>query len=140
MRPRALWLLPPPPPLLLLLLLMGPARPERPERTGAPRRPGPALLGAAPDRPSLSRPPAGSQAEICLLPPDRGPCEAPTTRYYYDRHTQTCRPLGRGGCGDSANSFASREACDDACWSIEGKSTWVRAPAVRLPRSWGELC
>ncbi|XP_007938042.1 tissue factor pathway inhibitor 2 [Orycteropus afer afer] len=73
---------------------------------------GTALRGAA-------RAPAGSNAEICLLPPDEGPCRALIPSYYYDRYTQSCHQFMYGGCEGNANNFETWEACDKACWRIE---------------------
>ncbi|EHA98614.1 Tissue factor pathway inhibitor 2 [Heterocephalus glaber] len=63
--------------------------------------------------------PGPESTAICLLPSDPGLCRLPTTRYYYDRYTQTCRAFRYGGCGGNANQFATLEACDEACWMIE---------------------
>uniref|UniRef100_F6V7B1 Tissue factor pathway inhibitor n=1 Tax=Equus caballus TaxID=9796 RepID=F6V7B1_HORSE len=81
--------------LLLPLLLMG------------------TVLGAA------AQVPSGNNAEICLLPPDEGPCRARIPSYYYDRYTQSCRQFIYGGCEGNANNFETWAACDEACWRIE---------------------
>ncbi|XP_004862744.1 tissue factor pathway inhibitor 2 isoform X3 [Heterocephalus glaber] len=75
------------------------------------------LLGPAPSPASPER--TAESTAICLLPSDPGLCRLPTTRYYYDRYTQTCRAFRYGGCGGNANQFATLEACDEACWMIE---------------------
>lgn len=61
----------------------------------------------------------GNYSEICLLPPDEGPCRALVPSYYYDRYTQSCREFMYGGCEGNANNFETWEACDEACWRIE---------------------
>lgn len=61
----------------------------------------------------------GNNAEICLLPPDEGPCRARIPSYYYDRYTQSCRKFMYGGCEGNDNNFETWEACDEACWRIE---------------------
>ncbi|KAL2777377.1 tissue factor pathway inhibitor 2 isoform 3 precursor [Daubentonia madagascariensis] len=75
------------------------------------------LIGAA--RGDAAQAPTGNNAEICLLPPDEGPCRAQIPSYYYDRYTQSCRQFMYGGCEGNANNFETWEACDEACWRIE---------------------
>ncbi|XP_008067041.1 tissue factor pathway inhibitor 2 [Carlito syrichta] len=77
----------------------------------------PLLMGAAPS--GAPQAPAGNNAEVCLLPLDEGPCRARIPSYYYDRHTQSCRPFMFGGCYGNANNFESRAACEEACWRID---------------------
>nr|XP_019585273.1 PREDICTED: tissue factor pathway inhibitor 2 [Rhinolophus sinicus] len=73
---------------------------------------GTALGDVTQDRP-------GNNAEVCLLPPEVGPCRARIPSFYYDRYTQSCRQFMYGGCEGNANNFESPEACEDACWKIE---------------------
>ncbi|XP_004475750.1 tissue factor pathway inhibitor 2 [Dasypus novemcinctus] len=61
----------------------------------------------------------GNNREICLLPPDEGPCRALFRRYHYDRITQSCVQFWYGGCRGNANNFETQEACDNACGMIE---------------------
>ncbi|XP_008684471.1 tissue factor pathway inhibitor 2 isoform X1 [Ursus americanus] len=89
--------------LLLPLLLMGTAL-----GNGAQKAPG-----------SPSAPSVGNNAEICLLPPDVGPCRARIPSYYYDRYTQSCRIFFYGGCEGNANNFDTLEDCNEACSRIE---------------------
>lgn len=69
--------------------------------------------------PDSSVPPLGNNAEICLLPPDEGPCRARIPSFYYSRYTQSCRPFLYGGCEGNANNFETLAACEEACWRIE---------------------
>ncbi|XP_008684473.1 tissue factor pathway inhibitor 2 isoform X3 [Ursus americanus] len=92
--------------LLLPLLLMGTAL-----GNGAQKAPG-----------SPSAPSVGNNAEICLLPPDVGPCRARIPSYYYDRYTQSCRIFFYGGCEGNANNFDTLEDCNEACSRIERPS------------------
>lgn len=75
--------------------------------------------------PRSSLPPVGNNAEICLLPPEVGPCRARIPSFYYSRYTQSCRQFMYGGCEGNANNFETREACEEACWRIESK-WWLR--------------
>ncbi|XP_006891561.1 PREDICTED: tissue factor pathway inhibitor 2 [Elephantulus edwardii] len=63
--------------------------------------------------------PAGKSLEICLLPPDDGPCRALIPSYYYDRYSQSCRRFMYGGCEGNANNFDTREDCKKACSHIQ---------------------
>ncbi|ELW49121.1 Tissue factor pathway inhibitor 2 [Tupaia chinensis] len=67
----------------------------------------------------------GNNSEICLLPPDEGPCRARIPSYYYDRYTQSCRQFMYGGCEGNANNFETRAACDEACWRIERNNSEI---------------
>ncbi|XP_076979831.1 tissue factor pathway inhibitor 2 isoform X2 [Tamandua tetradactyla] len=58
-------------------------------------------------------------AEVCLLPPDEGPCRALIPSYYYDRYTQKCLKFMYGGCQGNANNFETSEDCEEACSGIE---------------------
>lgn len=78
-------------------------------------------------------PPVGNNAEICLLPPDEGPCRARIPSYYYDRYTQSCRKFMYGGCEGNDNNFETWEACDEACWRIESKLLRASSELLRAP-------
>ncbi|KAF6086995.1 tissue factor pathway inhibitor 2 [Phyllostomus discolor] len=75
------------------------------------------LLGTAPG--DAAQETLGNNAEICLLPPEVGPCRALVPSFYYSRYTQTCRQFMYGGCEGNANNFETKEACEEACWKIE---------------------
>ncbi|XP_048354384.1 isoinhibitor K-like [Sphaerodactylus townsendi] len=51
----------------------------------------------------------------CSLPPDKGPCKAAITYYYYDTNVETCRRFLYGGCRGNSNRFRSKKACMYAC-------------------------
>nr|KAF6470429.1 tissue factor pathway inhibitor 2 [Molossus molossus] len=75
------------------------------------------VVGTAPGDAAQGR--LGNNAEICLLPPDEGPCRARIPSFYYSRYTQSCHQFMYGGCEGNANNFETREACEEACWRIE---------------------
>lgn len=86
-----------------------------------------------------SAPPIGNNAEVCLLPPEVGPCRARIPSFYYDRYTQSCRQFMYGGCEGNANNFDSPEACEEACWKIESKSRRVHMEPWRCGRAGSNL-
>ncbi len=51
----------------------------------------------------------------CDLPPDRGPCAAEITRYYFDSNGEDCFTFIYGGCSGNANNFATYELCMTHC-------------------------
>ncbi|XP_053876420.1 tissue factor pathway inhibitor 2 isoform X1 [Malaclemys terrapin pileata] len=61
---------------------------------------------------------AAPNQEVCLLPPEEGPCRALIPRWYYNRYTQTCQEFTYGGCEGNANNFRSLESCEKSCWMI----------------------
>ncbi|XP_029444756.1 tissue factor pathway inhibitor 2 [Rhinatrema bivittatum] len=63
--------------------------------------------------------PLKDNREICLLPPDDGPCRALHSRFYYDRYTQSCKEFSFGGCDGNANNFLTMEDCETTCWRIK---------------------
>lgn len=85
---------------------------------------------------SPSAPPVGNNAEICLLPPDEGPCRARIPSYYYDRYTQSCREFMYGGCEGNANNFETWEACDEACWRIQSKCSHAHSGLLCCSLHW----
>jgi hypothetical protein len=52
---------------------------------------------------------------ICTEPPDVGPCESPTQRYYFDPETAECREFMYGGCDGNENNWATRTGCTRYC-------------------------
>uniref|UniRef100_A0A674IUH4 BPTI/Kunitz inhibitor domain-containing protein n=1 Tax=Terrapene triunguis TaxID=2587831 RepID=A0A674IUH4_9SAUR len=62
--------------------------------------------------------------EICQLPVQPGPCQAYTTRYFYNSATKKCEEFRYGGCQGNENS---KNECLKACVS-PGK----RARATQL--------
>ena len=45
------------------------------------------------------------EPDPCALSPERGPCTASITRYYYNVTTQLCQQFSYGGCFPNAKNF-----------------------------------
>ncbi|XP_042332969.1 tissue factor pathway inhibitor 2 isoform X1 [Sceloporus undulatus] len=56
--------------------------------------------------------------KICLQPLVKGSCRAIISRWYYDRHSQTCKEFTYGGCEGNDNNFLSWQECSKRCSSI----------------------
>ncbi|XP_073488720.1 carboxypeptidase inhibitor SmCI-like [Aquarana catesbeiana] len=56
-----------------------------------------------------------STAQVCDLPPDKGPCKKSIERYYYDQKTGTCKTFIYGGCGGNYNNFETKKNCELLC-------------------------
>ncbi|XP_077192222.1 uncharacterized protein LOC143836618 [Paroedura picta] len=54
----------------------------------------------------------------CRLPPERGPCKASLTHYYYDVGRKACVKFTYGGCGGNSNNFETKEECEKTCGKI----------------------
>ena len=53
--------------------------------------------------------------EVCSLSPDKGPCQASQSRYYFDTDDEVCRPFTYGGCIGNGNNFHTVEECQLWC-------------------------
>ena len=53
--------------------------------------------------------------DICRLPKDTGSCDDAFDRYFYDFHTNDCKPLNYTGCDGNLNNFMTLEACEFEC-------------------------
>ncbi|KAG7310125.1 hypothetical protein JYU34_004665 [Plutella xylostella] len=51
----------------------------------------------------------------CLLPPERGMCNASLPRYYFDPTTGSCSTFNYGGCGGNGNRFITENQCNNIC-------------------------
>lgn len=122
-----------PPKFVLSLLQTPPLLGTELPREGKPLPSRETWLTSFPLSGSPFDPPVGNNAEICLLPPDEGPCRARIPSYYYDRYTQSCRKFMYGGCEGNDNNFETWEACDEACWRIESKFSHVSSELLHAP-------
>lgn len=52
---------------------------------------------------------------VCLLPPEKGPCEAAIPRFYYNACSGRCELFTYGGCDGNANNFETLAECERAC-------------------------
>lgn len=54
---------------------------------------------------------------ICELPHTAGTyqCRAAQPRFYYSKEAKECQKFNYGGCGKTANNFATIEECQKAC-------------------------
>ncbi|KAL8179836.1 UNVERIFIED_CONTAM: hypothetical protein K2H54_073377 [Gekko kuhli] len=53
--------------------------------------------------------------DICVLPPDTGPCFNYTRMYHYSPVTRKCLPFPYGGCEGNTNRFRTLEGCLETC-------------------------
>lgn len=53
--------------------------------------------------------------EICVLPPESGPCRGKYQRFAYDGERDTCVPFFYGGCRGNRNNFLTNEDCLQTC-------------------------
>jgi len=58
----------------------------------------------------------------CLAPPDAGPCDGRSTRYYWDPVQEVCETFEYGGCAGNTNNFLSLDQCNDNCQDLEGRN------------------
>ncbi|KAG9476815.1 hypothetical protein GDO78_002286 [Eleutherodactylus coqui] len=54
-------------------------------------------------------------ADLCTLPPVKGPCKALQWRWAYSSLMRQCFSFIYGGCLGNQNNFENRQACDDRC-------------------------
>ncbi|XP_042318306.1 papilin-like [Sceloporus undulatus] len=53
--------------------------------------------------------------DICVLPPETGPCHDYSGQYYYSPAEKKCLPFPYGGCDGNANRFPTIEECMETC-------------------------
>ncbi len=58
----------------------------------------------------------------CLDPPDTGPCDNYTTRWFYDVEYGGCSRFWFGGCESGRNNFGSEEDCKAQCVHPRGSA------------------
>uniref|UniRef100_A0A183J4B9 BPTI/Kunitz inhibitor domain-containing protein n=1 Tax=Soboliphyme baturini TaxID=241478 RepID=A0A183J4B9_9BILA len=54
--------------------------------------------------------------DVCILPPDQGPCNGFDIRYYYNPVSRTCEQFRYGGCKGNGNNFLSASECQTECF------------------------
>ncbi|VDM63879.1 unnamed protein product [Angiostrongylus costaricensis] len=65
----------------------------------------------------LNRSPTTTGTTLCSLPLAVGSCTAPSTRFYYDSSSTSCKRFTYSGCGGNANNFQSLASCQATCGS-----------------------
>uniref|UniRef100_A0ABM5G4T9 Papilin-like isoform X2 n=1 Tax=Pogona vitticeps TaxID=103695 RepID=A0ABM5G4T9_9SAUR len=55
--------------------------------------------------------------DICVLPPETGPCNHYSSMYHYAPAEERCLPFPYGGCKGNANRFPTLEVCTETCGS-----------------------
>nr|CDP90580.1 BMA-MLT-11, isoform a [Brugia malayi] len=53
--------------------------------------------------------------EICLLPPDAGPCHDYVLRWFHNSQTAKCEQFSYSSCGGNNNNFPDRHTCEAKC-------------------------
>ncbi|EJW76939.1 kunitz-type protease inhibitor 3 [Wuchereria bancrofti] len=53
--------------------------------------------------------------EICLLPPDAGPCHDYVLRWFHNSQTAKCEQFSYSSCGGNSNNFPDRHTCEAKC-------------------------
>ncbi|KAI7799824.1 papilin b, proteoglycan-like sulfated glycoprotein [Triplophysa rosa] len=66
---------------------------------------------------------------VCGLARDDGPCYEWTSRFFFDRSSDSCSHFWYGGCHGNGNNFVSKEECERTCKGA------VRVLAPREPTS-----
>ncbi|XP_077521205.1 kunitz-type serine protease inhibitor bitisilin-3-like [Amblyomma americanum] len=68
------------------------------------------LVASAAVKPTL-----GHDQFTCADPPEYGPCNETSTRFYYDTDNRTCREFIYGGCEGIPNNYETLEECRVSC-------------------------
>ncbi|ELT95275.1 hypothetical protein CAPTEDRAFT_227921 [Capitella teleta] len=56
--------------------------------------------------------------DVCLLPPEVGPCKAAIRLWFYNAQHRQCQQFSYGGCQGNQNRFRSQRLCESACAGI----------------------
>ncbi|XP_013910662.1 PREDICTED: boophilin-G2-like [Thamnophis sirtalis] len=73
----------------------------------------------------------------CQEPPEEGPCNKKTYRWFYDPKTGECKKFIFGGCGGNRNNFINKWTCQVVCRhkaEIDCSSVPKYIPSCRVPR------
>lgn len=52
---------------------------------------------------------------VCYLPPVKGHCDTPVTRWHYDTDVGKCKKFVYGGCAGNNNNFVTEASCINFC-------------------------
>lgn len=63
------------------------------------------------------------EPDICLIPPDTGPCDGLCPRLFYNACAQQCEWFTYGCCEGNSNNFLTLEECEAACLGGEAIPT-----------------
>uniref|UniRef100_L7LPV6 Putative bilaris n=1 Tax=Rhipicephalus pulchellus TaxID=72859 RepID=L7LPV6_RHIPC len=55
------------------------------------------------------------QPAVCSKPPDRGPCRANVTYWFFQEKYRECKTFNYGGCRGNGNRFWTEKKCYDRC-------------------------
>ena len=53
----------------------------------------------------------------CESKPERGPCKAATTRFYFDKKENSCKKFTYGGCKGNGNNYETEDECLETCFN-----------------------
>jgi hypothetical protein len=67
---------------------------------------------------SVMHPDGKQPNEVCVLPPDSGPCRASNLHFYYDAQDLVCKPFTHGGCKGNSNNFKKERGCEKFCAGV----------------------
>lgn len=67
----------------------------------------------------------------CNMIPDKGPCKAIFSKYYYEHKTNSCKDFIYGGC-DGLVPFDTKEECEKFCIEKNDPDFILKKPAIYL--------
>ena len=73
---------------------------------------------------------AAGAEDVCSLHAATGMCKAHMPSWFHNAVTKRCEEFIYGGCGGTANRFASRAACERACPPPTGKDEFAAQKAL----------
>ena len=73
---------------------------------------------------------AAGAEDVCSLHAATGMCKAYMPSWFHNAVTKRCEEFIYGGCGGTANRFASREACERSCPPPTGRDEFAAQKAL----------